>query len=367
MNAQSRSSESAANSRSDSADAQSQPSRLSPTEQRNPRSAGLDELGSLGVLRLLNAEDRIVIDAVAAVLPDLARVVDIAAERMRAGGSVHYFGAGTSGRLGVLDASELMPTFNLEPGRVVGHIAGGEAALVSAVENAEDSLADGRAAGSRLGEGDVAIGIAASGSTPYVRGALEAAGRNGAHTVLISNNPHAPVAEAARDHLVLDTGPEVITGSTRLKAGTAQKLALNGFSTALMVALGRTWQNLMVSVVATNAKLRDRTVRILCDAAGLEESAAGEVLARCGNDLKTALVVSLAEVSPAAAADLLVAHDGSVKEAIASALSGGPARGDREESAGSGTATAGGEEQDSGPQAPSGCADGDARTMKDTE
>ncbi|MEW1988447.1 N-acetylmuramic acid 6-phosphate etherase [Brevibacterium casei] len=293
--------------------------RLSPTEQRNPRSAGLDDLDALGVLRLLNTEDRVVIDAVAAALPQLAALVDTAAERMRAGGTVHYFGAGTSGRLGVLDASELMPTFNLEPGRVVGHIAGGEPALVNAVENAEDSLTDGRTAGAALGERDVAIGIAASGSTPYVRGALEAARANGAHTVLISNNPHAPVADAAAAHIVLDTGPEVVTGSTRLKAGTAQKLALNGFSTALMVALGRTWENLMVSVVATNAKLRDRTVRILTDAADLDEAAARDLLARCGDDLKTALVVSFAEVTPAVAAELLSTQDGSVRAAIAAA------------------------------------------------
>ena len=305
----------------------SQP-RLSPTEQRNPRSSSLDDLDSLGVLSLLNTEDRAVIDAVAAALPQLAALVDTAAERMRAGGTVHYFGAGTSGRLGVLDASELMPTFNLEPGRVVGHIAGGEAALVNAVENAEDSLTDGRIAGAELGERDVAIGIAASGSTPYVRGALETAGAGGAHTVLISNNPHAPVAEAAAVHIVLDTGPEVVTGSTRLKAGTAQKLALNGFSTALMVALGRTWQNLMVSVVATNAKLRDRTVRILTDAADLDEAAARELLTLCDDDLKTALVVSFAEVAPAEAADLLTAHDGSVRAAIAAAgPSGGSAPG----------------------------------------
>ncbi|GAA1813953.1 MULTISPECIES: N-acetylmuramic acid 6-phosphate etherase [Brevibacterium] len=316
--AQSQPPESDPGARPSGAHPQSQPG-LSPTERRNPRSAGLDDLDSLGVLTLLNAEDQAVLDAVAAALPDLAALVDLAAERMRAGGTVHYFGAGTSGRLGVLDASELMPTFNLEPGRVVGHIAGGEPALVNAIENAEDSLADGRRDGAGLGERDVAIGIAASGSTPYVRGALEAAGEAGAHTVLISNNPQAPVAEAAAAHIVLDTGPEVVTGSTRLKAGTAQKLALNGFSTALMVALGRTWQNLMVSVVATNAKLRERTVRILREAADLDDNAARELLARCDGDLKTALVVSFAEVAPAAAAELLAGHDGSVRAAIAAA------------------------------------------------
>ena len=300
------------------------PRPLSPTEQRNPRSAGLDELDTLGVLKVMNGEDQAVLTAVANVLPQLAELVDIAAKRMRRGGTVHYFGAGTSGRLGVLDASELLPTFNLEPGRVVGHIAGGQAALVNAVENAEDSADDGRRVGGELGPDDVAIGIAASGSTPYVRGALEAAGAAGAHTVLISNNPQAPVAEAAAAHIVLDTGPEVVTGSTRLKAGTAQKLTLNGFSTALMVALGRTWRNLMVSVVATNDKLRERTVRILCEAADLPDGDARELLEQCGGDLKTALVVSFTSVTPSAAAQHLTDTDGSVKAAIAAVTEAEP-------------------------------------------
>ena len=296
--------------------------RLSPTEQRNPASSGLDELDTLGVLQVLNAQDHAVIDAVAAALPQLAELVDIAAERMRRGGRVHYFGAGTSGRLGVLDASELLPTFNLEPGRVLGHIAGGQEALVNAVENAEDSAADGRAIGTELGPDDVAIGIAASGSTPYVGGALEAAGRAGAHTVLISNNPYASLASKAHDHIVLDTGPEVITGSTRLKAGTAQKLTLNGFSTALMVALGRTWDNLMVSVVATNAKLRERTVRILREAADLDDAEARQLLERCDGDLKTAIVVSFTEAAPTAAASALESHEGSVRAAIGALVTG---------------------------------------------
>src|SRR5699024_3493126 len=314
--------------------------RLSPTEQRNPASSGLDELDTLGVLQVLNAQDHAVIDAVAAALPQLAELVDIAAERMRRGGRVHYFGAGTSGRLGVLDASELLPTFNLEPGRVLGHIAGGQEALVNAVENAEDSAADGRAIGTELEPDDVAIGIAASGSTPYVGGALEAAGRAGAHTVLISNNPYASLASKAHDHIVLDTGPEVITGSTRLKAGTAQKLTLNGFSTALMVALGRTWDNLMVSVVATNAKLRERTVRILREAADLDDAEARQLLERCDGDLKTAIVVSFTEAAPTAAASALDSHEGSVRAAIGALVSGvASPRGGREACVGSSSAS----------------------------
>lgn len=295
-------------------------SALPPTEQRNPRSRDMDSLDTLGVLTLLNTEDRVVLDAVAQVLPRLAEVVDAAAVRLSRGGTVHYFGAGTSGRLGVLDASELMPTFNLEPGRVVGHIAGGPTALVNAVENAEDSVADGAREAGDLGPDDVAIGIAASGSTPYVGGALDTARTRGALTVLISNNPHAPLADKAEVHLDLNTGPEVVTGSTRLKAGTAQKLTLNGFSTALMIALGRTWQNLMVSVVATNAKLRERTVRILREAVDLDDGQARDLLHRTDGDLKTAIVVSLADVSIAEAGRLLDANAGSVKAAINAAL-----------------------------------------------
>lgn len=292
---------------------------LPPTERRNPRSADLDRLGTRAVLELLTSESARAVDAVAAVLPQLTDVVEEAAQRMRRGGTVHYFGAGTSGRLGVLDASELRPTFNLEPGRVVGHIAGGLPALVDAVEDAEDSAEAGRRAGTALGPDDVAIGLAASGSTPYVGGALAGARERGARTVLISNNPDAPLAADADVHLALDTGPEVVTGSTRLKAGTAQKLALNGFSTALMVALGRTWDNLMVSVVATNAKLRDRTVRILRDAVGIERAAAEDLLERTGGDLKVAIVVELAGVEPDVASGLLEEHDGSVRRAVAAA------------------------------------------------
>ncbi|HIW91880.1 MAG TPA: N-acetylmuramic acid 6-phosphate etherase [Candidatus Corynebacterium avicola] len=294
-------------------------SGLPPTEQRNPRSENLDDLDTRGVLQLLTTESQAAVDAVNAALDELTEAVDVAAERMRRGGTVHYFGAGTSGRLGVLDASELKPTFNLEPGRVVAHIAGGPAAVTEAVENAEDSMEEGRHASEELGENDVAVGIAASGSTPYVGGALENARKNGAYTVLISNNPGAPLAANADIHVALSTGPEVVTGSTRLKAGTAQKLVLNGFSTALMIALGRTWNNLMVSVVATNEKLRARTLRILGEAVDLDEPEARELLEESGGDLKTAIVSALAEVSAEEASSLLTGNAQSVRDAIASA------------------------------------------------
>lgn len=289
---------------------------LSPTEQRHPASTDLDARSSLEVLRLMNAEDRRAVDAVSEILPELARVVDLAAERFRRGGNIHYFGAGTSGRLGVLDAAELLPTFNLAPGRVVAHIAGGADALVNAVEDAEDSEQDGRRDAQALGPDDVAIGLAASGNTPYVGGALAAARDVGAATVLVSSNPSAGLAPLADTHLVLDTGAEVLTGSTRLKAATAEKLVLNGFSTALMVAVGRTWSNLMVSVVATNDKLRHRTVRILREAAELGDDEARDLLERADGELKTAIVSALSGVAVDRARQLLDESDGAVREAL---------------------------------------------------
>ncbi|WP_074260268.1 N-acetylmuramic acid 6-phosphate etherase [Agromyces cerinus] len=292
---------------------------LPPTELRLDASAELDSKSSLEVLRLLNAEDRVAVEAVAAVLPQLADLVDLAAERFRRGGAVHYFGAGTSGRLGVLDAAELLPTFNLEPGRVVAHIAGGPAALVNAVEDAEDSEAEGRAAAAGIGPDDIAIGLAASGNTPYVGGALAAARAAGATTALVSSNPDAALAPLADIDLVLATGAEVLTGSTRLKAATAEKLVLNGFSTALMVAVGRTWSNLMVSVVATNDKLRLRTVRILQEATGLEAGAAVGLLASADGELKTSIVAAIAAIDVVDARSLLSRHHGSVRGALAAA------------------------------------------------
>lgn len=294
---------------------------LPPTEQRLDASLDLDERSSLEVLQLLNREDRVAVDAVAAVLPELAHVVEIAAERFRQGGNVHYFGAGTSGRLGVLDAAELLPTFNIPAGRVIAHIAGGETALVRAVEDAEDSVDAGRDDARAVTGDDVVIGLAASGNTPYVGGALEHGRSVGAYTVLVSSNPHAKLAHLADTDIVLRTGAEVLTGSTRLKAATAEKLVLNGFSTALMVAVGRTWSNLMVSVVATNEKLRDRTARILQEATGIDADAAHALLTETGGELKTAIVCALTGVDPARARELLAAAHGSVGEVLAARVS----------------------------------------------
>jgi len=287
-----------------------------PTEERHPGTTSIDTHTSLDILRALNAEDATVPGAVAAVLPELALLVDRAVDSLRAGGSVHYFGAGTSGRLAVLDAAELRPTFNAPEGLVVAHHAGGPAALLQAVENVEDDAGLGRAEADVLRPGDVAIGLTASGRTPFVRGALERAREIGATTALVTANPHAELATLADHLLAAHTGPEALTGSTRLKAGTAQKLVLNSFSTALMIRLGRTWSNLMVDVVATNAKLRGRVVRILQEATGAGEDAARDALDAAGGELKPALLAMLAEVDAATARDALEDHEGSVARAL---------------------------------------------------
>lgn len=287
-----------------------------PTEERLSASIGIDRLSTLEILTLLNAEDAAVATAVAEVIPELAALVDAALARIRLGGSVHYFGAGTSGRLAVLDAAELRPTYNVPPGLVVAHHAGGLPALVDAVENVEDDLGLGRLEADGLEATDIAIGLTASGRTPFVAGALERARELGALTALITANPDAEIAHLA-DHLLAPaTGPEAVTGSTRLKAGTAQKLVLNGFSTALMIRLGRTWSNLMVEVVATNAKLRARLVRILREATGVDDAEARRALAEAGGELKPALLHLLSGVPADEARTLLETHGGSVAAAL---------------------------------------------------
>ena len=283
-----------------------------PTEERHPGTHAIDAMGTLELLRTINTEDARVAPAVAAVLPELAATVDAAVARLRAGGSVHYFGAGTSGRLAVLDAAELLPTFNAPEGLFVAHHAGGTEALLRAVENVEDDTALGSAEAAGLTAVDVAVGLTASGRTPYVGGALRAARAAGALTVLVTANPQAELAPLADHLLAPDTGPEVITGSTRLKAGTAQKLVLNSFSTAVMVRLGRTWSNLMVDVVATNAKLRGRVIRILREASGADETSARAALTAAGGELKPALVTLLAGIPADVAREAIKTHHGSV-------------------------------------------------------
>ena len=289
-----------------------------PTEQRNPRTGDIDQLPAVDVLRKINAEDLVVPYAVAAVLPDLAKVVDLATQALHNGKRVHYFGAGTSGRLAVLDAAELKPTFNLPPETFVAHHAGGTRALYEAVEDAEDNADAGAAEARRdVTVGDMVIGIAASGRTPYVLGALRAAHQIGAHTALISANPGVSVNDDVDVLITVDTGPEVIAGSTRMKAGTAQKMVLTAFSTAVMIQLGYTYSNWMVSMRATNAKLRGRTLRILQEATGAAEEDCAEALTAADGDLKTALVHLLSGVRSDRAAEALERHHGHVGHALA--------------------------------------------------
>ncbi len=298
-------------------DAQAAIRVATPTERRNPRTLDIDTRSSLEVLELLNDEDASVPPAVRAALPQLAVAVDAAVERYQAGGVIHYFGAGTSGRMATLDAAELPPTFSADPARTVAHHAGGAFAISRAAENVEDDPAGGRAAAAEVTASDVAVGIAASGRTPYVVGALQAASEVGAYTVLVSSSPTGPAVDLVDTHVFVDTGPEAIAGSTRLKAGTAQKLVLNGFSTALMVRLGKTYSNLMVDVTRHNAKLRGRVLVILEEATGATEAECHAALDAAEGDTKTAIVSLLAGTDAATARDALAATDRRVREALA--------------------------------------------------
>jgi N-acetylmuramic acid 6-phosphate etherase len=289
------------------------------TELRNERTTEIDTVGTLELLRLLNAEDAMVAAAVAGTLPVLAEVVDRTAVLLRAGGRVHYFGAGSSGRIGVLDAAEVVPTFGVQPGIFVAHHAGGASAVSQPSEGAEDRQSLGGQEAAGVTAGDVAVGLSASGRTPFVAGALATARSASAMTVLVTSNPAAPLAELADYCLVADTGQEAITGSTRLKAGTAQKMILNSLSTAVMVRLGRTYSNLMVSLAGSNAKLRQRQITILTEVSGGTEEACRAALARCAGDLRLAVLCLLSGYEPGRAADLLAAADGSVRTALAAA------------------------------------------------
>jgi N-acetylmuramic acid 6-phosphate etherase len=290
------------------------------TEQPNPGTATIDTLSSVEIVRLINEEDARVAQAVRQVLPQIARAVDTVVERLRRGGRLLYFGAGTSGRLGVLDASEMPPTYGVPADLVQGFIAGGDGALRRSIEGAEDDAEAGaevvRAA--RATAQDVAVGIAASGSTPWVLGALAEARLRGAATIGLTSNPESPLAGAADVPITPVVGPEVIAGSSRMKAGTAQKMVLNMLSTAAMIRLGKVYGNLMVDVQPTNAKLRDRAVRILQQAAGVDPGTAERALTETGYEVKPALVMLLAGTDPAEARRRLAAAEGFVRRATES-------------------------------------------------
>ncbi|MFG2825742.1 N-acetylmuramic acid 6-phosphate etherase [Kitasatospora sp. NPDC048365] len=306
---------------SDRPDLRAQLDRLA-TEAYRPELAEIDLLPTLELARLMNAEDRTVADAVTAELPAIAAAVDAIAERMARGGRLVHAGAGTAGRLGVLDAAECPPTFNTAPGQVVGLIAGGREAVLRAVEGAEDSreLAEADLAGLALTADDTVVGISASGRTPYALAAVEHARTAGALTVGLSCNRGSALAAAAEHGIEVEVGPELLTGSTRLKAGTAQKLVLNMLSTLVMVRLGKTYGNLMVDVRATNEKLRARCHRIVALATGAEDAAVAAALAATGGEVKDAILTLLAGVDAQAAARLLAAHGGRLREALRAAL-----------------------------------------------
>lgn len=288
------------------------------SEGRNPRSMDIDLMSAAEIVELINAEDRAVPEAVGAVLPQVAAAVERIVTAFEAGGRLIYIGAGTSGRLGVLDASECPPTYGVPPTMVVGLIAGGPGALLKAVEGAEDDVAQGAADLARIAADskDVVVGIAVSGRTPYVIGALEHAAKVGAATVALTCNPDSPIARMAEISIAPVVGPEVVTGSTRMKSGTAQKLVLNMLSTASMVRIGKTFQNLMVDMQATNKKLVARAVRVVMQATECTAEEAEAALAGAGNDMKVAILTVLTGQSVEQARAALVVSGGHLREAL---------------------------------------------------
>ncbi|HEX5633626.1 MAG TPA: N-acetylmuramic acid 6-phosphate etherase [Gemmatimonadales bacterium] len=286
------------------------------TERRNPRTREIDLATPLELVDLINAEDALVAPAVARAREEIAHAIELVEAAFRAGGRLLYVGAGTSGRLGVLDAAECPPTFGTPPEMVVGLIAGGARALVRSVEGAEDDVNAGLAAMAehRVGPHDVVLGIAASGSTPYVGAALAQAQTLGARTALLAcAEPPALLRETCDVCIVVLVGPEAVTGSTRMKAGTATKLVLNTITTGAMVRLGKTYGNLMVDLRAWNAKLEDRSRRIVMEVTGRPRDDAGALLARAGGSVKTALVMHARAVELAEAERLLAEHQGRLR------------------------------------------------------
>lgn len=291
-----------------------------PSEQRNPRSERIDAVSTREMLEIINGEDAGVAQAVEAEIPHIAEAVDAIAERFEKGGRLFYLGAGTSGRLAVLDAAELSPTFGLGPERVIALIAGGAEALVRSAEGAEDDESGALEELMRFGlsQGDCVLGIAASGRTPYVAGALRFAQQKGAWTGAVTTNPETLLGQFADVVIAPVVGPEVITGSTRMKSGTAQKLVLNMISTAVMVRMGCVLGNRMVNVQLTNDKLWDRAERIVAEIAGVDRGAAAEALKVAG-DVRTAVLMMAAHLKLEEARALLRANQGVLRAALSAA------------------------------------------------
>lgn len=289
------------------------------TESRNHHSEHIDTLSTLEMLKVINNEDKKVPFAVEATLPHIARLVDKVVTAFSQGGRLIYCGAGTSGRLGILDASECPPTYGTPHDMVIGLIAGGHKAILQAVENAEDNVQLGAEDLRQLNFNakDVLVGIAASGRTPYVIGALEYARSLGAVTGAISCNPDSPIAQRADIAITPIVGPEVVTGSSRMKAGTAQKLVLNMITTGAMIKMGKVFGNLMVDVEATNAKLIERQIRIVMQATECDRATAEQALAQCQRHCKTAILMILAGVNAQQATQLLAKNKGFIRQALA--------------------------------------------------
>jgi len=289
------------------------------TENPNPATACIDTLNALEIVRLIHAEDQKVAGAVAAELTNISRVIDHITSRMKAGGRLIYIGAGSSGRMGALDAAECPPTFNTSPDLVIALIAGGTSALTQALEGVEDDTQAGveDISAVRVSELDSVVGIAASGHTPYTLSGMREAQRRGALVVSITCNPTTPMGEIAEIAITLLVGEEVIAGSTRLKSGSAQKMVLNMISTGVMIRLGKTYGNLMVDVQATNTKLKERARHIVAQACGLSLAHATTRLEDCDGEVKTAIVATITEITPAEARLRLAAAHGVVRQAIA--------------------------------------------------
>ena len=290
------------------------------SEQRNPNTLHIDSLPSLGIVTLLNNEDKLVALAVEKNLPQIAQAVERIVAAFQAGGRLVYMGAGTSGRLGVLDASECPPTFGVPSSMVVGLIAGGETALRNAVEGAEDNLAAGEQDLRHINfsRKDVLVGIAASGRTPYVIGGLNYAKQLGATTVSLVSNPNAAMSDIADIAITTAVGPEALTGSSRLKSGTAQKMVLNMLTTAAMIRLGKCYQNLMVDVQATNQKLKARAIRIVMQATDCDQITAEQTLHTTNGNAKLAIMMLLSGLDKTQAETVLAQNQGRLQSALAS-------------------------------------------------
>ncbi len=291
---------------------------LPTTEQRHPLSANLDQLETLEMVRLMNQLDATIPLVIAEVLPQIAHVVEQMVATLAAEGRIFYQGAGTSGRLAVLDAAELLPTFSLPPGKVIALLAGGPDALIHSIEGAEDDETLGKhdLLAHHFGGHDMLIGVAASGRTPYVLGGLRYAQECGARSAVVVCTPDSPMAAAAQIAIAVVTGPEVLTGSTRLRAGTAQKMVLNMLSTCTLVKLGKAYGNLMIDVQPTNRKLRQRAIRIVSAATELPTEVAQQLLDQANWQVKTAVVMGLTGVDAQQASQRLTTSNGHVRQAL---------------------------------------------------